>query len=746
MEKNVVKMDTETVPSSPVAAADPSPIAFSPIVSPPPASAVTTIASIFSPAAASSSKGADAATLSFAASLGISRVLSVHENVILEQDDSALCWPAIVREIGLQRGRRTTLTLGRDGRVTRQQWPDDAPSSFKPWWTVAEMNQWLEGLKRGSQSVPKVVYLWGVPAPPTVCSIMEKTPQGRLYGPSGLASVSQYISDDEQKRQLGELYSLFVCPSVDNMVLTPPHADGRGLKAAIHFTLPTASGYSEVETLSLDKIGIPSIELAEASRLFAAATQEVREKWRFGEDGASNAKCDKLPWSIDERLGQDPISHLHRLPSRSCAIMMPGVVHFFTKHFRMRVGHSAPAPASAASSSLHEMAQQPPMIGVACDTFTLGHARELTRQQLVMYSREAERRRASKEGDVHFFSFPVLLASLAFGCAEFFSDQPHRLRVQHFLAAVPYIERAFALERAAALSPSTVTLPSAPACAICHQRVFNTFKMKQGKETYELRYCAQCFDQQAFSASAVTTGCIRSDAETIFHTRFAFLIRSLPPSDVVASKAALDVTAADLRIVLDEKGWLSDMSINFYMGMLNERLGRDEPRRVYILDTFFYKKLSADGVSCDYNEVRRWLKKANIVDITELEKVLLPVHVGGNHWCLAVIRMKEHRFEYYDSLGGRNEQCLEHLRQYVKNEVQANAPGKLEALQLDSWPMEMMKDIPRQQNGSDCGVFTIKYAEYVATGRALDFTQADMPSFRKAIAVGIVCQRLPQPD
>jgi Ulp1 family protease len=38
------------------------------------------------------------------------------------------------------------------------------------------------------------------------------------------------------------------------------------------------------------------------------------------------------------------------------------------------------------------------------------------------------------------------------------------------------------------------------------------------------------------------------------------------------------------------------------------------------------------------------------VKILELHKVFIPVHVHGNHWCLAVINLEDKRFEYYDSV------------------------------------------------------------------------------------------------
>lgn len=47
--------------------------------------------------------------------------------------------------------------------------------------------------------------------------------------------------------------------------------------------------------------------------------------------------------------------------------------------------------------------------------------------------------------------------------------------------------------------------------------------------------------------------------------------------------------------------------------------------------------------------MKRWSKRAK-VKILELHKVFVPVHVHGNHWCLAVINLEDKRFEYYDSL------------------------------------------------------------------------------------------------
>jgi Ulp1 family protease len=47
--------------------------------------------------------------------------------------------------------------------------------------------------------------------------------------------------------------------------------------------------------------------------------------------------------------------------------------------------------------------------------------------------------------------------------------------------------------------------------------------------------------------------------------------------------------------------------------------------------------------------VKRWSKRAK-VKILDLHKIFIPVHVRGNHWCLAVINIEDKRFEYYDSM------------------------------------------------------------------------------------------------
>ena len=64
---------------------------------------------------------------------------------------------------------------------------------------------------------------------------------------------------------------------------------------------------------------------------------------------------------------------------------------------------------------------------------------------------------------------------------------------------------------------------------------------------------------------------------------------------------------------------------------------------------------------------------------------------------------------------------------------QCGVNKKKETLDTSGWRAEHPKDIPRQMNGCDCGVFMLKYADYIASGCPLSFTQADMGYFRRRI-------------
>lgn len=146
------------------------------------------------------------------------------------------------------------------------------------------------------------------------------------------------------------------------------------------------------------------------------------------------------------------------------------------------------------------------------------------------------------------------------------------------------------------------------------------------------------------------------------------------------------------------------------------------PATVYAFNTFLYTSFATHG----YAKVCRWTKN---VDIFAKEKLFFPIHIDEEeHWCLAYVDFPNKTISYYDSLGGRNFECLKKLLNYLLLE-------HLSKKKLDfdptGWTLMNVKDCPKQLNCWDCGVFVCTYAEYLARDAPFNFSQKDMNHFRK---------------
>ncbi|TNN31624.1 Sentrin-specific protease 2 [Liparis tanakae] len=77
----------------------------------------------------------------------------------------------------------------------------------------------------------------------------------------------------------------------------------------------------------------------------------------------------------------------------------------------------------------------------------------------------------------------------------------------------------------------------------------------------------------------------------------------------------------------------------------------------------------------------------------------------------------------YDSMGQRHDDVCSLLLLYLKEEHRAKRGRELDS---PKWTVGSLRaaEIPQQRNGSDCGVFVCKYADYIAKGRPLTFKQS----------------------
>ncbi|XP_012286438.1 sentrin-specific protease 1 [Orussus abietinus] len=201
-------------------------------------------------------------------------------------------------------------------------------------------------------------------------------------------------------------------------------------------------------------------------------------------------------------------------------------------------------------------------------------------------------------------------------------------------------------------------------------------------------------------------------------------------NEVLAEGFGLRITRKDIHTLIG-LNWLNDEVINFYMNLLIARGSSDKFPTVHAMNTFFYPKLLAGG----HSSLKRWTRK---VDIFAQDLVVVPIHLGI-HWCMSIIDFRAKTINYYDSMGGSNQKCLLALSQYLKEE---SLDKKKKPYNLSDWKMECVKDIPQQMNGSDCGVFSCMFAEYICGNKKITFTQEDMPYFRNKMIYEIVKGRL----
>ena len=138
----------------------------------------------------------------------------------------------------------------------------------------------------------------------------------------------------------------------------------------------------------------------------------------------------------------------------------------------------------------------------------------------------------------------------------------------------------------------------------------------------------------------------------------------------------------------------------------------------------------------DYNKVRRWTTEKKLD-----WKVIIPVH-QPNHWVLAVVDLKLKVVSYYGSCHGRDEVVVRNLKRWVVDE----AENKLnEEWDIADWKEEYPSDIPRQENGVDCGMFMLSYARNIASftdedlaNNAFTFEQKDMVNLRRRLVLEVL--------
>jgi Ulp1 family protease len=160
--------------------------------------------------------------------------------------------------------------------------------------------------------------------------------------------------------------------------------------------------------------------------------------------------------------------------------------------------------------------------------------------------------------------------------------------------------------------------------------------------------------------------------------------------------------------------WLNDDIINAYISLINMRSQSLGLKKAYIFNTFFYTMIEDMQGRNDYDfkKLMRIInrKKVNLLDY---EYVLIPVNQTHYHWYLLSINLRTQTFDLIDSMTTAQETLATSL-----SVLQPFLHDYLTATQIEtpqtSFKSQILPDVPKQQNGSDCGLFTCLNMELLA--------------------------------
>jgi sentrin-specific protease 1 len=130
-------------------------------------------------------------------------------------------------------------------------------------------------------------------------------------------------------------------------------------------------------------------------------------------------------------------------------------------------------------------------------------------------------------------------------------------------------------------------------------------------------------------------------------------------------------------------------------------------------------------------------------DVFAYDLLLVPVNHDNAHWTLAAVWPATRHLEHFCSLGGETAaDVLRTLALYLDNEAADKSSPS--APPAPRWTgCRVRAGVPRQRDGSACGVFVVAMAARLAAGRRppFDISQGDVPALRLRIAADCLAQR-----
>lgn len=215
-------------------------------------------------------------------------------------------------------------------------------------------------------------------------------------------------------------------------------------------------------------------------------------------------------------------------------------------------------------------------------------------------------------------------------------------------------------------------------------------------------------------------------------SRHIFVDNCLNPTldgrEVLTTIRDVSITRKIMRC-LCPRSWLVSDVINAYLILLSDQ---KRSQKCYFFNTWFYSKLTEKGY-CYSLSISRWLKKIGY-SIFECDKVFVPIHLSC-HWTLVVVDLKQMSFTYFDSYHLENTVVLDNLAQYIVDEARNQQVAIVHAKsRIQVFP----KNIPKQDDCYNCGMFLIMFAYCESLKRPYRFDWSNRNESRREVVLQLM--------
>jgi sentrin-specific protease 1 len=187
---------------------------------------------------------------------------------------------------------------------------------------------------------------------------------------------------------------------------------------------------------------------------------------------------------------------------------------------------------------------------------------------------------------------------------------------------------------------------------------------------------------------------------------------------------------------LRPSSWIDDKAIDGYMRILSCRDQNNHMNNHYF-SCFFFSCLLQENNCYNFERVQRWSTDVNIFS---LNKLFIPVNLNRSHWALIVVFFTEKSIRYYDSLHLNGNSYLNASFRYLKEEYEAKYC--VENTEWEQWTLESPRNIPKQENFDDCGIFTLMFADFISRDWPLVFNQSHIDHFRSRVTLSLLTNQV----